>query len=287
MGSGAATVVDATRVGPLARLEPLARAIFGDGDRASGWFQRKLFRECVDPGLSCVATTRPECPTDSRHWVGYVLTGRAPVPQDQVPRTCGIGVIADQRGHGVGARLVETVLARVRDAGYPALEVPSQAGPAKFFAKFGLLKRRKLADLLHFGLGTAQSRTEPSARPELWRELRSSEHSVSAWLAHAWNRTPYFSRRTVQLASEHGPTTLYLAKEGIAWGLHRLITPRNMPSQLLVQTLESWRRDVPAPSPLVMIGTDPDHEHTHALLAAGWNEVRSSWLLRAELSARQ
>jgi ribosomal protein S18 acetylase RimI-like enzyme len=108
-------IVGAEVLDDLAALEPVAEAVFGRGDRRSGWFARKLIREGVEPRLSSLAVVAPGPRADPTRVHGYVLIGRA-ASLAGVARGAGVGVLERVRGRGIGRRLLEHAVARAAAA---------------------------------------------------------------------------------------------------------------------------------------------------------------------------
>ena len=115
-------IVTVAELGAPVRLAALAESIFGARNRPSGWFARKLKRECVDPRLSSLALTADRDPTDPTSWLGYVLVG-TPSSLGGAARTAGTGVLASARRRGIASALIEAAADNVRNVGKTQLQL--------------------------------------------------------------------------------------------------------------------------------------------------------------------
>ncbi len=225
-------IVGAREVGALTRLEPLARRIFGPGDRPTGWFARKLRREHVDPQLSVVAVRANADPTDPDAWRGYVLVGTPP-SLAPATRTAGTGVLPSVRGQGIGGRLLDEAARRSRAAGHHRLQLLSAADVVPFYLGHGFARVHDTVTLVAFGTGPAAELTPPP----LWRSPRPDEHEPVAWLPEAWAGTDPRAQRGLtwiatrsEVAAAADPASCvqaWLSKEGAAWLVQRILAPRD------------------------------------------------------------
>lgn len=180
-------------IGDPTRLEPLARAVFGEGQRPQGWFARKLRRECVLASHSILLTQSQDA-TDPDAWVGYGLLGRPP-SLGGLARTAGIGLIPAMRGQGQGGRLVEGLQDAARREGAQGLLIPASPGAVSFYARCGLAKHNTTHTLWASGVGGDDAAAH-SAEP--W-DSRCPGPVRSGWFAEAWERTSPSVRRTLRL----------------------------------------------------------------------------------------
>ena len=238
----------------LAGLEPLARRIFGDGDRPQGWFARKLHRECVDPSLSrLVIADEP---------IGYALVGRPP-SLPSTARTAGVGLVPQFRGRGLGLALVRDVMETVREAGLSRLRIPAPADLVPFYERAGLASSVRRTTLLHFGRGTADAFTLGEAEP--WGDAAPA---TAQWLRDAWDRTDPALRATIRF----GDASFHLAREGVAVVLHRCRANT-------VDAFERLRWSVRDGTPLIVVHIDPVSTITATLHERGWTDVQQTVLM--------
>jgi GNAT superfamily N-acetyltransferase len=238
----------------LAGLEPLARRIFGEGDRPPGWFSRKLHRECVDPDLSRVVIDDEP--------VGYALVGR-PASLPATARTAGIGLLPAVRGRGLGLALVRDVVETTRRAGLSRLRIPAPPALVPFYARAGLAETKRCSTLLHFGRGPAT--TFDLGTPQPWGDR---DGQVSAWLQDAWERTDPALRATVRF----GDASFHIAREGLAFVCHRC-------RGATVEAFERLRWNVRDATPLIVVHIDPVSTITAALRCRGWADVQQTVLM--------
>lgn len=184
--------VPVERVGDPTRLEPLARAIFGEGQRPPGWFAQKLRRECVLPARSILLTQSRDA-TDPDAWVGYGLLGRPP-SLGAWARTAGIGLIPAWRGRGFGTALVEGLQDAARRDGAQGLLIPASPDAVPFYARCGLSQRSTTHTLWATGVGNEAA----AQSPEPW-DSPCPGPMRSGWFAEAWERTSPAVRHTLRL----------------------------------------------------------------------------------------
>ncbi len=257
-------IVAAAAVGSIDRLEPLARRIFGDGDRPAGWFRRKLERECVDPSLSRVLHRDDARADDPRGWLGYALVGTPP-SLPGIARTAGIGLVPDARGRGLGRALVEALVEVARAAACTRVCIPAEASTAPFYARLGFREHRRVQTLLHFGCG-ANTQLDP---PTAWDE-RDDGIVVNAWLREAWERTDPALRGTAHV----GGSTFLLAREGIAIACHRSIVDRGCTPSDAAASFDALRNRVRDGTPLIVVHGDAVSPITPMLHDRGWVAVQ-------------
>ncbi len=254
----------ASEVGELARLEPLARAIFGDGDREPGWFERKLWRECVVSEHSVVLTTSAD-PAERQAWIGYGLLGRPP-SLGGVARTAGIGVRVPWRGVGLGRRLVEALRERARRSGADTLCVPASEQSAPFYARCGLRPGETTQTLLAFGEGESQA--TPAERPEPW-DAPCPGPILSAWFREAWERTPPARRHTVRVRDGHD--RFDVSMEGSAH-----VALRWTSADGDVRGPLAWLGATPRGTPALLHELPENAPTLRPLLEQGWNVVQTT-----------
>jgi GNAT superfamily N-acetyltransferase len=268
-------IVDASTIGSLQRLEPVARKIFGEGDRPEGWFARKLERECVDPSLSRLVIRDDGDLDDPEAWLGYALVGRPP-SLPGTARTAGIGLVHRARGRGLGRRLCEAVLGAARSRGLQSVQVPADTALVAFYAKLGFREDRRVQTLLHFGCA-------PTTRIELGAPRSWDEHPdgivVGAWLREAWERTPATERGTAHF----GGTTFHVAREGIALACHRCVVDPSLSREEAAASFETLRHHVRDGTPLIVVHGDAVSSITAALQACGWVAVQHGVTMQIDL----
>lgn len=268
--------ITAAELGGLARLEGLARRVFGDGNRPAGWFERKLRREHVDPRLSPVAVAAGGDPHDPAAWLGYVLVGTPPSLGDAV-RTAGTGVVPLVRGRGVGGRLLVAAMELARDAGHRCMQILAEAEAVPFYARHGFETVTATVTALSFARGPGR---EPAAPPRSWRALGPGEQAPVEWLREAWEGTEASARHGLGWQATHGRVTAWLSREGTAWLVQRLVAPAGEPPTALA---ESILARLPAGAPVLLPLLPADAPATHELLASGWVVAQRGALLRRSL----
>lgn len=271
-------IVDAAAVGSLVRLEPLARRIFGDGDRPRGWFERKLDRECVDANLSRLVHRDDAEPDDPDGWLGYALVG-CPPSLPGTARTAGIGLVPHARARGLGRALVEALIAAAHESGADRLLVPSELRVAPFYARLGFRERQRVQTLLHFGRHPTTTAIDLGA-PSAWDD-HAGGIVVGTWLREAWERTDPASRGTARI----GGTTFHLAQEGVALVCHRCVVDEALAPDDAAATFDALRDRVRDGTPLIVVHGDAVSSVTAALRSRGWTSVQDAALLEIDLSA--
>lgn len=271
--AGGLAFAPAASVGDLSRLEPLARRIFGAGDRPEGWFVRKLHRECVDPELSRLAHDGD--PSRPASWLGYVLVGTPPSEHPCV-RTAGTGVVPEARGRGIGSQLLADAFAAARAAGFAAVRLPAAPERVPFYRRLGFRERRTELTLLTFGRGTAPPETGSHAA---W--AHAGEHVFSAWLPEAWLHTPSFARSELEL---HGVRIL-LSREGRAHVAMRVAWTGDRPIPDVTRALAEAPWHVETGAPFLLHALDPTHPVTTSLLEHGFSVVQRTIVLERDLTA--
>jgi GNAT superfamily N-acetyltransferase len=264
--TAAVTLVPASTLGDPARLEALARRVFGDGDRPAGWFERKLRREHVDPRLSPVAMTAGADPRDPAAWLGYVLVGTPPSLRPAA-RTAGTGVVPSARGHGLGGRLLAAAVELSTRAGHRRLEILAQAEVAPFYARHGF---RPVMDTVT-ALAFARAAAPPPGPAAPWRALAPHEHAPVGWLPEAWEGTEIAARHGLAWQTAAGPATAWLSREGVAWLCQRLVAPSGVPLPALAAAL---LERLPAGAPVLLPLLPASAPSTRALWAAGWTAAQ-------------
>lgn len=264
-------IVAADVLGDPAALEPLARRIFGDGDRRPGWFARKLDREGVDPRLSQVATV------DGRPY-GYVLVG---TPFEVVARTAGVGLDPQWRGRGIGSRLLAAAARAAQQAGFERLRTLAHPDRVDFYARAGFVGCRTNHSLLNFSAGAPEP--NPTAMPPArgWDEIGDCTHEQAAWMQMAWERTPPAERTTLDL--DEG-ATVHLSREGDAHLVHRLTT-RHSDDANAVRIVSALLKRLPSPRPVVLYGCNTVSSITSSLMRAGWVSVQTAVVMEKPLHA--
>lgn len=226
----------------LPALEPLARQIFGAGDRPRGWFARKLVREGVEPGLCSLAFGTGDDP------VGYLLVGTEP---GQTTAHCaGLGVLPDWRGRGLGPALVARSVAAARHhhTALHALTEPLRRG---FYEHLGFHPLAARHTLQTTGLATRD--LELALHPPAAWPLPG--HAVASWRAGTWSRTPKALAATLQL--ERGAA--HLSREGRAILVQRMCVDAADDHDAMIATtlaLQSLRRSFAATTPILLYGCD-------------------------------
>jgi GNAT superfamily N-acetyltransferase len=267
-------VVSAQQLGSLARLEPLARRVFGDGRRVSGWFDRKLRRESVDAALSRVAIAGPKT-DDPGAWIGYVLVG-TPSSLRPAARTAGTGVVERWRGRGVGTRLLQDVARACAAAGHPSLELLAEEDRIPFYQRAGFELRRRCVTVEGRGRGASTALAPPGAwdRPGLVE--------LAAWLPETWAGTPEHERASVTVEHQGVSACAHVTREGHAWVAHRVLASTATPSRAAAAVsglLSCFGND----TPVMLFGLDPVSSITDELWLRGWRAAQRCALLERSL----
>lgn len=256
-------ILPATVVGDLRRLESLAIRVFGAGDRPPGWFARKLHRECVDPELSRIAVDGDA--EDPNNWKGYVLVG-TPGSVHPAARTAGTGVVPEERGRGLGHRLVRDAFAATLRAGLRALQVPADPQRTEFYLHLGFEPVRHEVTLLGFGTGGS----DPSWGSHASWSLRH-ERLVAQWLQEAWARDESDAHAEVILRAGASRARVLLSREGQARVVHRLLVSGDtLDDHGLAALLERLRAEIQLGAPLLLLGIPPYLPLVELLTASGW-----------------
>ena len=251
-------------MGEPSRLEPLARAVFGDGQRPDGWFARKLWRECVVPDRSLVAS-RSVDPEETDAWLGYGLLGRPP-SLGTTARTAGIGLRADWRGRGVGRDLVRGLLAQARLDGADSMLIPASDEARGFYQRCGLEPGAVTHTLLAFGRGTAAAHVDES-----W-DAPSPGPRRSGWFREAWERT--LPRTTTRVRD--GRDRFDVSFEGTAHVAMRWTSADGMP-----EGPGAWLHTVPTGAPALLHEVPADAPFLSGLLNADWTVVQTTTAMQA------
>jgi GNAT superfamily N-acetyltransferase len=254
----------------LADLQPLAERIFGRGDRAPGWFARKLAREAVDPARSVLALAPGDEP------VGYMLVGAADPGRPGVLFGAGLGVAPEWRGRGVGAALAAAAVADPRP-GDLALRVLAEPPRRGFYERLGFVARAQRHTLHAAGAGVdLDLRAHP---PRAW-PLPGRE--VAAWREGPWARTPAAEAATLELA---GGAWTHVSREGRALLVQRLcLADDGDPAELAAAALADLRRRVGVGAPLLVYGCDAVSCVTASLLGRGWSAAQTAYEMERRLA---
>lgn len=251
-------------IGRPARLEPLARAVFGDGQRPRGWFERKLARECVVPDRSLVVSLSPDA-SDADAWVGYGLLGRPP-SLGSTARTAGIGLKPASRGTGIGRRLVRELLAQARLDGADGAVIPASTASRAFYERCGLVPREVTHTLLAFGRGTAAPNVDES-----W-DAATPGPTQSGWFREAWEQTR--ARTTTRVRG--GRDRFDVSFEGTAHVAMRWTSADGLPDGA-----RQWLQTVPAGAPALLHAVPADAPFLSGLLEEDWTVVQTTVAMRA------
>lgn len=249
-------------------LARLSEAIFGRGDRAPGWFERKLAREGVDLDRSvlAVAAGAPgHVPEDMLF--GYFLVGCD--LSDRVAHSSGLGVVAARRGGGLGRALVEAAAARLAGAGVDVLRVLAEPEREGFYARLGLrVTARRLTLLAHGTCPISHVRHDRElaahAKQE-WSPAPTPKHAIEvcAWRPGAWARTPSALAATLEPLPG---VWAHVSREGRALLVQRLlVAPQRDPLAAVAALLAR----TPVTMPLLLYGADPVSSITAKLMRDG------------------
>ncbi|MEX1367838.1 MAG: GNAT family N-acetyltransferase [Nannocystaceae bacterium] len=249
----------------LGVLEPLARRVFGRGDRPAGWFRRKLRREQVRAELSALAVRAEAGVEDPEGWLGYVLVG-TPASLGDAARTSGTGVVPAARGRAIASRLLDAVARACHDAGYRRLQLLAEARLVPFYRRRGFDAGRPTVTALGFATGDVRGRDRDREvlGPALpWRPLEPGEHTRVAWLPEAWAGTEAHARRTCAWTDAGTQVTAWISREGQAWLVQRLVS--RGPGTLA--TIAAGLLDrLPRAAPVLLPLLPADDPQTRALL---------------------
>lgn len=274
-------IVALAELGDPARLQPLAEAIFGAGDRRPDWFVRKLAREHVDPRLSQVATDGDA--DDPARWLGYVLVGTPP-SRAPAARTSGTGVRADARGHGLGGALLHAAVTAAAHAGIPALELWAEHDRRSFYAAHGFVVRRTFETWLTFARGR-----ERDELPTPTAFDRPGSRVVGEFLREAWEHAD------ARHSFDHDGVLVHLAREGVAHAIHRILAAPEVSDAGIVAALDRVIERLPAAAPVLAIAIDRPRDGeavssiTGSLAArlddAGWRVVQRGHVMVRPIAA--
>jgi len=199
-------------------FEPLGLEIF-DGvtpaaassrkRRDSGWFARKLRRECVDIGRSLLVVEGDDA-RDPGSWLGYALLG-LPRSYAGLARTAGIGLIPRARGRGLGGLLLRALVRSSRAAGDRGLRVLAEPDRVRFYERHGLSVVDTRCTWRADGMGHASSIDAELAfgRTLARQESFAGAPPVTTWFVEAWERTPAHERYVL-----HSPRGVLHAQSG-------------------------------------------------------------------------
>lgn len=257
-------LVPANAVSDLRRLESLARAVFGDGQRPPGWFERKLHRECVSASHSWLLTTAAQA-DDARGWVGYGLLGTPP-SLAPIARTAGIGLLAPWRGRGEGRRLVDALRDAAAAAGSTGLRIPASPHSAPFYTRCGLQALDPTLTLLAFGTG------HHDASPALAWDAPLPGPVQSAWLREGWERAPH--PFTVEVRDGHD--RFDVSMEGSAHVAMRWASSDGSPD-----APQAWLERVPRGAPALLHEVPAGAPFVQTLLERGWTVVQRTITMQA------
>jgi GNAT superfamily N-acetyltransferase len=271
-------IVALAELGDPTRAATLAERAFGAGDRAPGWFARKLLREHVDLELSRVVLDGE--PDDPQAWLGYVLVGTPP-SRAPAARTAGTAVVEAARGRGLGSALLRDAADRCRTRGFAALELWAEHDREGFYAKLGFTAVLRFDTLLAFARGDpelALPAAVPWAAPADLLELHG-------WLREAWERTPCDARASFRCDE----ALSHVAREGRAFAIHRTALA---PALLAAPTrtaawFDALLQRLPAPAPVVAIALDRVSSITAELREHGWSVAQRGTVMSLRLSAGQ
>ncbi len=255
-------LVPIERVGEATRLEPLARAIFGEGQRPKGWFAKKLRRECVLPSRS-ILLTRSRDATDPAAWVGYGLLGRPPSLWP-LARTAGIGLIPAWRRQGLGVRILEGLRSAARSEGAQGLLIPASPNAVPFYARCGLSPRTVAHTLWASGVGNGTAGQDP----EPW-DAPCPGPVRSGWFAEAWERTAQAGRQTLRLRD--GAERFDVSVEGSAHLAVRWTSERGG-----VDGPTAWLHAMPQGTPALLHELPASAPELVGLLERGWSVAQTT-----------
>ncbi len=277
------TIRSPESVDELADLEPIIAKIFGSRDRPPGWFQRKLHREVVDPGLSQIARS------ERGDILGAVLVG-APPSLGKTAQIITLGVLERFRGLGCARELLRATTSAATSRGFLHLTALAESHRKRFYEAAGfaaMLSQRTLV------VTTPESPQEPpmpvlELPPAPWDRPRTK--AVGGWLEEAWMRTPQAEGRTIAIGTKHPQAWAHISIEGQARLIHRLLLddrcpPKDYPERVLAVCRALRQAFTPA-GPLFLYGLPTVSRITAALLGAGWQNAQESTLMVRSLVLR-
>lgn len=256
----------------LVALQALNEQIFGAGQRAPGWFRRKLIREGVEARLSAVAID-----VASGEQCGHVLVGSAP-SLGTCARGSTVGVAAAMRGRGIGRALIDFADARAHACGFEQLEFLCERERLGWYLGQGFVLVECQLLLCANGLGPRdelQTGVEagPLGRDPLW-----------TWLPEIWMRTPAPERSYLELdASSGGRARIWLTREGRAWLAQRL--ELDGPNDGLLDVVGQLRRKLATDTPLLLYPCTANTPTAELLESAGFVPIQRSFLVRRPTGA--
>lgn len=280
-------IIAAERFEQLVALQALNEQIFGVGQRASGWFRRKLIREGIEARLSAIAIDRA-----SGEPCGHVLVGGG-ASLGLCVRGSAVGVTAAVRGRGIGRALIDAADARAHACGFEQLEFLCEGERLDWYLRqgFTLVERQLLLcanglgprDELKTGVATEAA---PLGRDPLW-----------TWLPEIWTRTPPAERGYLELDASgrgrgRGRARIWLSREGRAWLAQRLELdlataragdPDDLADDLaeaLANIVGQLRRELATDTPLLLYPCTAGTPTVEALASAGFDPVQRSFLVR-------
>lgn len=247
----------------LATLTRFAEAIFGRGDRAPGWLERKLAREGMSRHLSIVAvrTGSPEH-VPYNMLLGYLLLGHD--PGEPVAHSAGFGVSPEARGRGIGRAMIDAAPARLARADLRVLRILAEPSNQGYFIRRGFqLRARRLTLMAQGTCPISQVDLELAAHPPRpWSPAPAPAHALElcAWRPGAWARTAPAAAATLDLLPG---AWAHVSREGRALLVQRLLV--SAPEDALAAT-DALIARTPAAMPLLLLGADPVSSITAALL---------------------
>jgi ribosomal protein S18 acetylase RimI-like enzyme len=246
----------------LVGLERLVEGIFGAGNRAPGWFRRKLGREGIEGRLSGIAIDRGE-PS------ACVLVGPG---SEAVARASMIGVASALRGRGVGRALIDFACARARLCGFSQLEFSSEGERIDWYLQQGFELVEQQLTMCASGLG---SRDEISIGVGV-EVAPIGPAAVWSWLPEIWTRTPAHERAYLEL----GGAKIWLSREGRAWLAQRLELEATRSGTELVRVVGQLRHAIARDTPVLLYPCTAETPTAEALLRAGFVALQQSFLVR-------
>jgi hypothetical protein len=278
------TIVSGDRLaGELARLEPLAEAIFG-GPRRPGWLARKLERECIDPGSSALlvrGSVGASELVEVDRVVGYALLGRPP-SLGTLARGAGVGLVHELRGQGHGLELIRAAVEFGARAGATAIEFLAERERVDWYAGVGFRALRSEWTLQGDASGE-DDRFEWSLAPRPEREPTR----VWSWIREAWQRTPASERGWLGRSSADSSMCAWASREGRAVLIHRLELGepgRVVEAAQLVDALNQVRAGLPRGTPVLLYPIPALRPWARALLDDGWTIAQPSWVMRRDVA---
>ncbi|MEZ4380632.1 MAG: GNAT family N-acetyltransferase [Nannocystaceae bacterium] len=275
------TIRSAASFAELASLEGITRVVFGAGDRSSGWFERKLVREVIDPALTQIAFDADGAA------LGYALVG-APASLGAA-RTAGLGVHPEVRQRGLGRALLDRACASAREAGYDRLLTVAEPDRVDFYSRVDFTITASMKTLLAGRVAAAPTRA-PAVRPgppASWSRPRTI--AVCGWLEEAWGLTPDGLRETWTITDAGAPIAwAHVSREGSASLVHRLLVAEARRGDALVATVvaaaAALRAALTPRGPLLLYGLPSVSPITEALIAARWAVAQVGHLMTRPVS---